>query len=135
MPNKTAAKEWLTLAYHDLNGAKLMFQASHYTDTISYVLHQSVEKSLKSLFAFENNPIKKTHNLIELFEMLPENTISLTDEENLMLGVITTYYSEQKYPNPNYYLPDTKEIKESIDFSEKIFLRICNKLHINIERT
>lgn len=36
--NKTAATEWLAHSYHDLNGAILLYEASHFTDTISYVL-------------------------------------------------------------------------------------------------
>ena len=59
MANKQAAIEWLTLSYYDLHGAMLMFEAGHYTDTISYVIHQSIEKSLKSVSAFHNNSIKK----------------------------------------------------------------------------
>lgn len=35
--NKTAATEWLAHSYHDLNGAILLYEASHFTDTISYV--------------------------------------------------------------------------------------------------
>ena len=68
--NKPSAKEWIKHSYHDLDGAKLLLKADHFTDTISYVIHQSLEKSLKSILAFYNKPIKKTHNLIELYELV-----------------------------------------------------------------
>lgn len=45
LKNKAAADEWLTHAYHDLNGAIVLFEAKHYTDTISYILQQAMEKT------------------------------------------------------------------------------------------
>ena len=62
MANKTHAKEWLEKAYHDLDSANILFISGHYTDTIGYIYHQSVEKIYKAIIAFENNPILKTHN-------------------------------------------------------------------------
>ncbi len=59
MANKPYAIEWLAKSYHDLEGAKLLLNADHYTDTISYVLHQSLEKTLKSILAYENKSIVK----------------------------------------------------------------------------
>ncbi len=132
MANEQAAKEWLTLAHHDLNGAKLMFEASHYTDTISYVLHQSIEKSLKSILAFENKSIKKTHNLIELHEIVSLDTFNLSEDEILTLSVITTYYSKQKYPNPNYSLPSQKDIEIALKLASDILNNICILLGVNL---
>ena len=54
MSNKQSAKEWLEKSYHDLNGAIILFEAKHYTDTIGYVLQQSLEKLLKSILAYDN---------------------------------------------------------------------------------
>ena len=48
MANKTHATEWLEKAYHDLDSARLLFEAGHFTDT-RYLLHQSIEKSLNHL--------------------------------------------------------------------------------------
>ncbi|MEA3352217.1 MAG: hypothetical protein U9Q33_00170 [Campylobacterota bacterium] len=42
--NKTSAKEWLKHAHHDLDGPTLLYKEDHFTDTISYVVHQSLEK-------------------------------------------------------------------------------------------
>ena len=132
MANKQAAIEWLTLSYHDLYGSILMFKAGHYTDTISYVIHQSIEKSLKSIFAFHNNPIKKTHNLIELYEIIPI-PLKLTEEETLVLSVTTSYYSKQKYPNPNYTLPQREDIEEALTLAKDIINQICVILKIDPE--
>ena len=46
--NKTSAKEWLVIAFHDLQSAKILYEANHYTDSIGNDLQQSIEKILKS---------------------------------------------------------------------------------------
>jgi len=47
-------------------------------------------------------------------------------------GQATNYYKEDRYPNPNYCLPSRDEINEVLDFTEKLFVRVCNILNINI---
>jgi hypothetical protein len=42
--NKQAAKEWLTKAWHNLSGAKIFYDANHYTDVTAVELHYAVEK-------------------------------------------------------------------------------------------
>ena len=54
MANKTHAKEWLEKAYHDLDSANILIISGHFTDTIGYIYHQSIEKIYKSIIAFEN---------------------------------------------------------------------------------
>ena len=76
MPNKSSAKEWLRKAWHDLSSAQILYEAEHYTDVIGVDLQQVCEKSLKSLLAYENKKILKSHNLIELYEAVNEKIIS-----------------------------------------------------------
>ena len=68
MANKTYALEWIEKSYHDLDSANILSESSHYTDTIGYLYHQSIEKVFKSIIAFQNNPINKTHNLIVIIK-------------------------------------------------------------------
>ena len=70
MANKQSAAEWLMKAYHDLSSARVLYAADHYTDTIASALQQALEKSLKSFWAYDNKPIKKTHNLIDVYELV-----------------------------------------------------------------
>lgn len=132
MPNKPSAKEWLSHAYHDLNGAILMYEAEHYTDTISYVIHQAIEKTLKSLLAYDNIAIKKSHNLRELYELVSNESFILNDDELYILAIATTYYTKQRYPTPHKKLPDSEEIKNVIEFSKQLLSEICNNLNINM---
>lgn len=130
--NKTAATEWLTHSYNDLNGAVLLYKASHPTDTISYILHQSIEKSLKALMAYNNQTIKKTHNLLELYELVCNEKFALEEDDIFRLSIASTYYTKQRYPTPHKRLPPMKEIQEIIDMSKRIFDSICILLDISI---
>ena len=129
MPNKVNAIEWLTIAFHDLQSAKILFEANHYTDSIANDLQQSLEKILKSILAYENQKIKKSHELVEIYALV-RNIINLDDDLEL-LEKATAYYKEDRYPNPNYCLPPREEIKEIMDFTESLFLKVCDLLEID----
>ncbi len=130
MANKTYAKEWLQKAYHDLDSANVLFVSGHYTDTIGYLYHQSIEKIYKSIIAFANEPIEKTHNLIELNELTGEY-FDLNDDELIVLGIITTYHTKQRYPTMDKKLPTKEEITRAKDLAIFLFDTVCNQLNIN----
>lgn len=65
--NETAAKEWLSKAWHHLSSARLLFNADHYTDIIGVELHYAIEITFKSFSAYENKKILRTHELFELY--------------------------------------------------------------------
>ena len=130
MPNKTHALEWIQKAQHDLRGARILYEAGHYTDTISYVLQQSLEKLLKSFLAHNNGPIPKSHNLIELYELLG-GEIELEEGQLRLLAIATTYSTKQRYPSPHKFLPSYEEIHEVLQFAEELFVRVCKILDID----
>ena len=129
MPNKQSAKEWLEKSYHDLNGVIILFEAKHYTDTIGYVLQQSLEKLLKSILAYDNKKIKKSHNLIEIYEMV-NYRLYLDEDDIRFLAIATTYNTKLRYPTPHKKTPSREEIKEVLDFTEKLFNDVCQILDI-----
>jgi len=131
--NKTSANEWLKHSYHDLNGSILLYKADHFTDTISYVVHQSLEKSLKSILAFYNKPIKKTHNLIDLYELVQNANFYLEEDEIFLLAIASKYYTEQRYPVVDKESPTKEEIKEMINLAGKVFHQICEVFDIQLE--
>jgi len=132
MANKTYAKEWLTFSLKNLNTAKLLFDVNHYEDIIGIELQQSLEKLLKSIMANENIKIPKDHDLIKLYFTI-ESFIDILENELVKLRIATNYYKEDRYPNPHYCLPSREEIKEVLDFTEKLFDNVCKILDINIE--
>lgn len=108
--NKTASLEWLTIAFHDLKSAQILYNVNHYTDTIGSDLQQSIEKLLKSVLASKNTKIPKTHDLYEVYDLIDE--INLLESELKLLDIATLYLKEDRYPNPEYCLPPREEIKE-----------------------
>lgn len=129
MANKAYAIEWLQKALHDFTGARILYESDHYTDTTAYVLHQALEKTLKSTYAYHNESQRKTHNLVELYELMTVK-IDLDDEEVFLLSIATTYQTKQRYPVVPKALPSKEEIAEILHFSEKLFKRISNALGI-----
>jgi len=130
MANKTYALEWLQKAYHDLDCANILFVSGHYTDTIGYLYHQAMEKLFKAMIAFENEPIVKTHNLIELNEKL-NDCFALNEDEMMLLGIVTTYHTKQRYPSIDKKLPSKKEIAQVKVLAMSLFEEILIKLNIN----
>ncbi len=130
MANKTYAKEWLTFSIKNLNTAILLFNVNHYEDIIGIELQQALEKMLKAIFANNNIKIPKEHDLVKIYFMI-ENYISIEENEIIYLRLASNYYIEDKYPNPNYSLPSREEIKEVLDFTEKLFDKVCNILEID----
>lgn len=129
MANKTYAKEWLQKAYHDLDSANILFVSGHYTDTIGHLYHQSIEKIYKSIIAFTNESIEKTHNLIELNEITNEY-FDLNEDDLITLGIITTYHTKQRYPTIDKKLPTKNEIKKAKELALLLFEEVLKKLNI-----
>jgi HEPN domain-containing protein len=130
MPNKTYAKEWMTFAKKNLDTAELLFKANHYEDIIGIEIQQSLEKMLKALMANENIKIPKEHDLVKLYYIV-EDFLKLKENEIILLKVATNYYKEDRYPNPNYFLPSREEINEILSYTQKFFERVCKILEID----
>ena len=130
MANKTYAKEWLEFAIKNLDTAKLLYKADHYEDIIGIELQQALEKALKSIMANKNIKIPKGHDLVKIYFII-EQFINISSDEIILLKKATNYYKEDRYPNPNYYLPSRDEIKEVLDFTEELFDKVCDILDID----
>jgi HEPN domain-containing protein len=128
--NRTAALEWLRIAYHDLRSAQILYDAQHYTDSIGTDLQQAIEKTLKAFLAAENRKIPKTHDLYELY--ISVDGISVSPDELTFLDRATEYFKEERYPHPNYSLPSREEIKEVMTFSENLLKKSCGILKIGM---
>ena len=127
MPNKKSAGEWLTKAYHSLSAAQILLDAEHFTDIIGMELQQSTEKILKSLLAYENKSIPKTHELISIADQVSKH-LTFDDEETNLLLTATEYYSKERYPVQNRTLPPVDEIQQVLSFTWSLFDRVCHIL-------
>lgn len=130
MPNKISASEWLVIAFHDLKSAEILIEARHFTDSIGCDLQQSLEKILKSILAYNSLPIRKTHDLVELYALTKKH-IKLTDSEIDFLEKATIYYKEVRYPHLARNLPPISEIKEVAKFVNSLFSKVCLALDLN----
>ncbi|MEA2019748.1 MAG: HEPN domain-containing protein [Campylobacterota bacterium] len=129
--NKQSAKEWLTKAWHNLSGAKIFYDVNHYTDVTAVELHYAVEKILKSFLANQNKKIPKTHDLIDIYELIKKN-IDL-EEHKFLLDQITEYHIEESYPAFDRKMPPREEIKVVLDFALELFEKVCTLLDIDSE--
>ena len=129
--NKTASKEWLVIAFHDLKGAEILYEANHYTDSIGSILQQALEKTLKAILASQNRKIPKSHDLYEIYDLI--EVLDFNEEELELLDKATLYLKEERYPNPNYSLPSRDKIREVLEFTQKLFYRVCNILEIRVD--
>ena len=129
MANKKNAVEWLKKAYHDLGSAQLLYAAGHYTDTIANDLQQAIEKMLKSFLAYENKKIRRTHDLIEVSELI-DAFIHFDAHEIDLLDIATTYHTKERYPGP-VDLPPREQVAEVLDFALNLFTRVCQTLEIS----
>jgi HEPN domain-containing protein len=128
--NEQAAKEWLVKAWHNLSGATIFYDVNHYTDVTAVELHYAVEKMLKSFLAYENKKIPKTHELLDIYARIQDKIFFDSDEKKLLIS-ITEYHIEESYPAFNRKLPSKKEIKEVLEFTKDLFIKVCNILNID----
>jgi HEPN domain-containing protein len=68
MPNRTYALEWINFAGRNLETAKLLFKEQHYTDIIAIEIHQTIEKTFKTILAYNGIKLPRSHNLTELYK-------------------------------------------------------------------
>jgi HEPN domain-containing protein len=128
--NEVLGIEWLNKAYHHKGSAKILYDARHYTDVIAIDLHYAIEVTLKAILAYENKKIIKTHDLIELYKILKEK-ITFTEDELDLLDIVSTYHIRGSYPPKDKRLPSFEEIKTVLDFSEELFIKVCDILNID----
>jgi HEPN domain-containing protein len=130
--NKTAATEWLVKGWHHLSTAHILYQCNHYTDIIGVELHYSIEIFFKSILAYDNKQIKKTHELYDLY-ITVNDLVNLNDDEIALLLIATKYHILEAYPSPHKNLPSKDEIKKVLDLADWLFNHICKVVDIPID--
>lgn len=123
MHNKTYAAEWLEIAKRNLETAEVLLKQDHYTDIIAIEIHQSIEKTFKTVLAYNGIKIPKTHDLMQLFELC-NKYIDVPDELIDDLLVINDYYQTERYPGPKYNIPEKTEIKNNLVIAINLFERV-----------
>jgi HEPN domain-containing protein len=123
MPNLKLAEEWLAFAAKSLETAILLYRENHYTDVIAIDIQQTVEKSLKALYAFEGVKIPRTHSLDILFNYANQK-VHFIGVEIKDIAVISDYYEAERYPGPKYFQPNRSEINHGLEVAQTIYQQL-----------
>jgi len=117
MPDEIAlARGWFVKAESDLYTAQQMLKSDGPYDTTCFHAQQAVEKYLKGLLAFRNQPFQRTHNLEELQrvgEALPSWPLTGLD-----LTELSSYAVEVRYDFD--FWPDQPIAKDAVTLAEKV---------------
>lgn len=118
-------KIWIRYAEENLEAAEVLLKSELYNPCL-HNIQQSIEKALKSLFIEKEIPFKKTHNILELKNILSKNGLSLelTEDECDFLDSI---YLPTKYPIgsalPDFY-PDREICLNSIELAVRVLKEV-----------
>lgn len=93
-------RDWFEQAKHDIETARLLYKNKVY-DSAAFYSFQSAEKALKALSYFFGYIPLKTHNLLELANMIREIDIPVIDE----LKTLTPHYTVSRYPDAANGIP------------------------------
>ena len=95
--NGNELQQWITLAQHDAETARLLSNENGHPEIIVYHMHQAIEKFFKALILKAERTIRRTHHidvlLAELIGIHPE----LKELEECVL-FIHTYSPRLRYP-------------------------------------
>lgn len=123
MPNQTYAIEWLMHANRNLETARLLIRENHFTDSIAIEIHQTIEKSFKSIYAYYGVSIPRTHALSILYNFVNEK-MSLDEIDINDIITISDYYETDRYPGPRYVMPSRDEVEHFFLLAEKLYQQI-----------
>ncbi len=104
-------KYWLDSAAHDIDVAETLYETGKY-DWCLFAGHLVIEKVLKAFYVRDVEEMPpRTHNLLRLAE---STKLLLSDEQKLLLGEITRFNIEARYPDykQEFYKLCTKEFAE-----------------------
>ncbi len=124
MPDRTkVALEWFEKGKHDWEGAQLLFENGHYTDTIAMLIQQAVEKYLKGFLILHGWKLEKIHDLVKLLAEAAKYKPGL-DRFEEDCRRITRYYSEGRYPGRMPVEYPRAEIREALCAAEEMIKEI-----------
>ena len=89
--------QWVTLAIHDAETARLLTDENGYPEIIIYHMHQAIEKYLKALLVKAGRSIRRTHHIDVLLSELIETYPRLEEIQEPVL-LLHTYSPRLRYP-------------------------------------
>ncbi len=124
---KKASKEWLNLAFIDLETIRNIISNELLTGVVAFHSQQAIEKSLKAVLEEKEQEIQKTHNLDSLSTQIKEFVELEMDID--ILRLLDKLYVESRYPGNWGLLPDGKPSLEDADE----FFRTAQNIYVQVE--
>jgi HEPN domain-containing protein len=116
-------RAWIIFADKDIGVAEKIIDNAEFSDHVIFHSQQAIEKYLKAFLAKNKIPIKKTHDLVDLYSEVKKIKDMSLDEE--MLQDIKDLYTGTRYPSnialfEEDSLPTIEEAKSYLDFAKKV---------------
>jgi HEPN domain-containing protein len=116
---------WVKEADSASDTARILIKKKRYLHGL-FFCHLTIEKIIKAHVVKATNQIPpKSHNL---FRLLENAGVEVTDENAEFLGVLMRYQLEGRYPGYNPQIPDKKRVKEYFRKTSEILLWLKNML-------
>jgi HEPN domain-containing protein len=124
----TAGNRWLEFARQDLQMAQLALNEGIYNQ-VCFHSQQCVEKCLKGLLADQEKTPPRTHSIIDLLRLLPQDYLEGSRDE---LGQMDIFYIPTRYPDalPGSLaegLPGKEEAEEAIAVARACWRELSKK--------
>lgn len=100
---KPTTRDWLTFARKDLVNCEHILQDEFLTNIVAFHAQQAVEKSLKAIIEELELGFIRTHNIIQLSEIVRPHIPLEFDAE--MIATLNEVYTESRYPGEFGILP------------------------------
>lgn len=124
MQNTQLANEWLESGKKHLEVAKILFKNGHFNDIVGLELQQAIERVLKSILAYNNLSITRTHDLATLLETL-KGEIEFDSDIREQCDLATDYFQDNRYPvRGSNFLPSDIEINKVIETADYIYKEV-----------
>ncbi len=115
------AEQWLRYADENLEAARILLSSGHFNPCLQNV-QQAVEKSLKALVVARGLPLRRTHSILELLNLLLDEglDVSLSEDDCHLLDSI---YLPSKYPLGEAlaeFTPDEALCRRCLSIAERV---------------
>ncbi len=122
---KDETKIWIKYSTENLDSANILLKSKLFNPCLQNV-QQAVEKILKSVFIENDLPLKRTHDILELKNLLKVQNIKIDilDED---CDFLNTIYLPSKYPLGSVipdYEPDNSICSKAIAIADKVTLSV-----------
>ncbi|GAB6147376.1 HEPN domain-containing protein [Desulfocicer niacini] len=120
---KDETKVWLKFAEENLKSSKILLKSHLYNPSLQNT-QQAAEKPLKAIFIEKNIKLKRTHDILELVNLLNDHDISvdITEEQ---CDFLNTIYLPSKYPVGSAlpdFNPDEDICRDAILIAANVFI-------------